>query len=140
MRFRERVARFLQGRNGLDQFSRALSYVSLAMLIVAFILQAARVQVVGNTLWWLALAVMAYGYFRIFSKNISRRSRENAKYLQLRARVTGWFRRESAHAKQLKTHRFFKCPGCGQRVRTPRGKGKIRITCPKCGTAFIRKS
>ncbi len=33
-----------------------------------------------------------------------------------------------------------KCPKCGITTRVPKGKGKIRITCPKCGEIFQRKS
>ena len=32
------------------------------------------------------------------------------------------------------------CPDCGQRVRVPRGKGKIRITCPNCKSKFDAQS
>ncbi|MBR3231854.1 MAG: hypothetical protein IKF75_04170, partial [Lachnospiraceae bacterium] len=38
--------------------------------------------------------------------------------------------------KDRKTYRYFKCPGCGQEVRVPKGKGRIRITCPKCHQSF----
>lgn len=130
----------MQGRNGADALSRALSFASLALLVLAVILQAAGAKLAGSVFWWIALAVMAAGYWRMLSKNIAARSRENNKYLSLRGRAQSFLRRERAHIKQLKTHRFFKCPACGQCVRTPRGKGKIRITCPKCGEAFIRKS
>mgnify|MGYP001122250664 CR=1 FL=1 len=33
-----------------------------------------------------------------------------------------------------------KCPGCGQKIRVPRGRGKIAIRCPKCNREFIRRS
>ena len=35
---------------------------------------------------------------------------------------------------------FFRCPSCKEVVRVPRGKGKIRITCPRCGYAFEKKT
>ena len=35
---------------------------------------------------------------------------------------------------------YFRCPQCGQQLRVPRGRGKISITCPKCGHQFIKKS
>lgn len=35
---------------------------------------------------------------------------------------------------QRKTSRFLKCPTCGQVLSVPKGKGKIRVTCPKCHT------
>ena len=140
MGFREKIARFMQGRNGPDPLSRALSFASLALIIIAIILNAANVTIGGTVLWWIALALMVACYWRILSKDITRRYRENVKYLNLRDKFLAFFRRNIAHLKQLRTHRFFKCPGCAQRVRTPRGKGKIRVTCPKCATSFVRKS
>lgn len=140
MSFRERIQRFMQGRNGSDQLSRALSLAALVVLILAVILQAAGAKVVGSVLWWIALAMMVVCYWRMLSKNVTQRYRENVKYLNLCDQVRAFFRREITHIRQLKSHRFFKCPGCGQCVRTPRGKGKIRVICPKCGTSFIRKS
>ena len=140
MNIRERIQRFMQGRNGFDQFSRALSFAALIALILAVILQSAGAGIAGGVFWWVALALMAVCYWRMLSKNVTQRYRENVKYLNLHDTVKGFFRREFSHVKQLKFHRFFKCPGCGQCVRTPRGKGKIRVICPKCGTSFIRRS
>ncbi len=140
MNFRERIARFMQGRNGPDPLSRFFSIISIIVLIAANIVHALGAKVAGSALWWLALALMVVSCFRIFSKDVTRRYRENVRYLNLRDRALGYLRREISHFKQLKTHRFFKCPKCRQRVRTPRGKGKIRIACPKCGASFIRKS
>jgi ribosomal protein L37AE/L43A len=39
-----------------------------------------------------------------------------------------------------KTHRYFKCPDCKTKLRVPKHKGKIIITCPKCKTEFKRKT
>ena len=39
-----------------------------------------------------------------------------------------------------KQYRYFRCPGCRQVVRVPRGKGKINIRCPKCSRQFIKKT
>jgi predicted RNA-binding Zn-ribbon protein involved in translation (DUF1610 family) len=39
-----------------------------------------------------------------------------------------------------KDHKYYGCPSCGQKVRVPKGAGKIRVTCPKCGTKFEKKA
>lgn len=42
--------------------------------------------------------------------------------------------------KERKTTAFLKCPNCGQILSVPKGKGKIRVTCPKCHAKMETKS
>ena len=79
-------------------------------------------------------------YFRIFSRNIQQRYAENQKYLQMTSKFRFRFNKEKNLMKQRKTHHIYSCPGCGQKVRIPRGKGKIEIECPKCHTKFVKRS
>ena len=88
---------------------------------------------------WLSLLVAAYALFRLFSRNISRRRAENAKFMQLAGPAIRWVRlRRTIHRD--KDHRYFKCPNCGQQLRVPKGKGKITVTCRSCGASFEEKS
>ena len=130
---KEKLYRFMIGRNGTDQFSRFLSYVALGLIGVNLF--------VRSTLLWLAgLAVLLYAEFRMFSRNLPRRREENAKYLALRYRVTEAVRNRRDRWRQRRDFAFFRCPECRAMLRVPRGKGKIRITCRKCGSAFDRKT
>lgn len=137
---KERFLRFMSGRYGGDQFSRFLNIASLVLIVVSMIVGACGLGMLSSVFWGLAFAAMITVIFRMFSKNTSKRYAENAKYLQLSSKVKNYFKNKASRIKQLKTHRFFKCPKCAQVVRTPKGKGKIKITCPKCGETFIRKS
>lgn len=137
---KERFMRFMEGRYGADQLSRFLNFVAIALIALSMIFGAFGLSVVYSVLWWLAVLIMLIALWRMFSKNISKRYQANVKYLTIKNNVVSFFRRKSSRIKQLKTHRFFKCPKCGQVVRTPKGKGSIRITCPKCREVFIRKS
>lgn len=130
------LMRFMAGRNGADQFARFLSIAALVILILSMFLPG----YVGTAFWVLALACLVYSYFRMFSKNTAKRYAENAKYLSVKYKLTGWFRRKKERVQQSKTYRFYRCPQCGITTRIPKGKGKIKITCPKCGNTFIRKS
>ena len=137
---KERFMRFMVGRYGADQLSRFLNFAALALIVISTILGFFRLTAAYYIIWVAALVLMGIVLWRMFSKNTSKRYQENVKYLNLKNRVTGFFRRKISRIKQRKTHRFFKCPKCGQVVRTPKGKGTIRITCPKCRETFVRKS
>ena len=87
-----------------------------------------------------ALALLIWCYVRIFSRKVAARSEENRKYLSYRNRFFGSFRLLKSCFRQRKEYAFFRCPSCREVVRVPRGKGKIRITCPRCGYAFEKKT
>ena len=126
----------MAGRYGADQFGRFLSGAALVLLIVNLFVRG----VVGQILYFLVLAVLVYNIFRMFSKNTAARYKENVAYLKVKNRVVGWYANLRRRIRESKTHRFYKCPTCKTTVRVPKGKGKIRSTCPKCGAAFVRKS
>ena len=65
---------------------------------------------------------------------------ENQKFLQHTSKIRGFFAKQKYMATQHKTHHIYKCPNCKQKIRVPKGKGKIEIRCPKCQTTFIKKS
>jgi protein-arginine kinase activator protein McsA len=77
---------------------------------------------------------------RSLSRKTSQRASENYKYFVYKNRATGWFRRLKTRWADRKEHKYFRCPQCRATVRVPRGKGKIRITCPRCKNTFIKKS
>lgn len=87
----------------------------------------------------LCWAVLVVCYLRIFSRNIYARQQENQKLLQF------WWKLKNGRAnrpsrEERKKYKVFICPTCKQKLRVPRGKGKISISCPKCGTNFIKKT
>ncbi len=132
-RFRDRVARFMYGRYGMDQLSRLTMYISLALFIITIFFH--------NTIIY-AIAVLGfiYTYYRAFSRNISKRHSENQAYLKFRYKIIGRFNNFRFRMKDRKTHKIFKCPSCSQKIRVPKGKGRISIKCPKCRIEFTRKS
>ncbi len=129
---RERMQRFMMGRNGVDDLSRFLNVVVLICIILGIF--------ISPTISTLGFLILIYHYFRIFSRNIYKRAIENKAYLQLRNRTVRWFFTQKQRFSQRKDYRFFTCPSCKQTLRVPRGKGKIALTCPKCRTEFVRKS
>lgn len=130
---KEKFMRFMSGRYGTDDFSKFL-------LIAAVVCMVANLFVRNGLLNTLALLLLIYVYFRMFSKNIQKRYGENAKYLELKNKFFSVFQKEKRTAEDRKTHHIYHCPNCKQKIRVPKGKGKICITCPKCKTEFTKKS
>ena len=131
--FKDKMARFMYGRYGMDQLSRNLSLICLVLLIVTMFVR-------NNVIYMIALVGIVYTYYRVFSRNISRRSEENEKYLKFHYKVVGKLNKIKFRITDSKTHRIFRCPSCSQKIRVPRGKGKISIKCPKCRIEFIKKT
>ena len=137
MRFRNWLSRFMAGRLGTDQLSRALNIAALALLILSIFTGGSGI---GRLIWALALACLLWGTFRSFSRNIPKRQRENAAYLNLTRNLRERIRSARERFDQRKDYRFFRCPSCRTWLRVPRGKGKLNITCRQCGERFTRST
>ena len=128
----------MQGRNGVDQFSRFTMGVALVSIVLT-IFTGTR-STLGTFLDLFGMAAIVYTYFRIFSKNISKRWQENQKYLQAMDKLRARFQKEKRMMSQRKDYHIYSCPGCGQKIRIPRGGfKKVEIECPKCHTKFIKR-
>ena len=135
---KEKFIKFMEGRYGVDGFARFTMGVALVCIVASvFFRNGSTTGAILNTV---GLAAIIYTYFRMLSRNIQKRYAENQKYLSMTAKIRQWFRKEKNMMEQRKTHHIYNCPSCGQKIRIPRGKGKIEIDCPKCHTKFIKKS
>lgn len=121
--------RIFIGRNGPDQ-------LSLGLFILAFILSLMPVTAV----FILSLAVFAISIFRMFSRNVQRRRKENLMFLRLVNKPKMWYYNLKAERTQSRLYKIFICPRCGQKLRVPRGKGKVSIKCSKCGSRLIKNT
>lgn len=130
---REKLIRFMQGRYGMDYLGRFTIILGLAAIILSLFIDSAILSI-------LAWACIIYAYFRMFSRNIYKRSSENQAFLTKTYKIRCFFARQKNMMAQRKTHHIYKCPTCKQKIRVPRGKGRIEIRCPKCNTTFIKKS
>ena len=128
-----KMMQFMQGRYGADQMGQMLSAVSMVFLIISLFSR--------NQAWFLLAVIgIVYNYFRMFSKNISKRYAENQKYLKMTAGIRRKLASWKSQLAQRKIYHIYRCPGCKQKIRVPRGRGKIEIRCPKCNTRFVKKS
>ena len=140
-RLRDAMARFMYGRNGVDQLNIAMLWTSIGADLLATILmrQQNSIAYVGLALYYGSVILWVLVLFRMFSRNLYKRQAENQKWLQARSR-----RRSAASAAKArradKDHKYFTCRQCRAICRVPVGKGKVIITCPKCGAEIHGKT
>ena len=130
---KEKLMRFMYGRYGVDTFGKFLLWSGVILMLITSIFHFRIFYVIG----W---AFVIYSYYRMFSRQTYKRALENQKFLQHTSKIRGFFAKQKYMAAQRKTHHIYKCPNCKQKIRVPKGKGKIEIRCPKCQTTFIKKS
>ncbi len=130
---KDRLQRFMYGRYGNDNLNRFISISALLFSILSIFTKGA----IANSLTFLLLFLC---FFRMLSKNIYKRQQENLSYLRIKNEITNYFKRTKLHISQRKTHRFYKCPSCKLKLRVPKGKGLITISCPKCKDSFNKKT
>ena len=130
---KERMQRFMAGRYGNDQLNQFIFIVAIISMVLEIITR-------QSLFYTLTLVLLILAYVRVFSRNINKRYEENMKFLQKKDAILNKFRRQKYYAAQRRNFHIYTCPQCKQKIRIPKGKGKISITCPKCRTSFIKKS
>ena len=102
-----RFSRFMQGRYGVDSLSRFLSVVLLVFIIVGVF-----VKIPFSGL--ITFAILVVLYWRMFSRDISKRYQENQKFLEIRDKLLGNLSSFESNLSQLKDYHIYKCPRCNQ--------------------------
>ncbi len=137
-------SRLMSGRHGTDQFSLALFVLYCVLMLFS--------SIFGNRfLFLLSIAALAFCIFRMMSRNQEQRWKENSWFLGWWNPFWHWmrnihsrFRTEQDYAamkaRDHDVYRYFRCPKCRNKLRVPKGKGKIVITCPVCHTDFMRRT
>lgn len=117
---KEKLQRFMWGRYGNDRFNQFLMIVALVCLALSFF---------GLRIFYvLALALLVYVYYRMFSRNMSKRSAENQWYLKKEMKVRSWWQRRKKLFVGHRDYKIFQCPKCGQKLRCPDTKERLRST------------
>lgn len=130
---RNKFQQFMDGRYGVDGLGKATLVITLIFLVLNMFIPKAP-------FYLLALVFLVISYFRMFSRNINKRYAENQWFESKFACIRQMFSKSKSYNEIRKTHRIFVCPNCKQKVKVPKGKGRISIHCPKCGTDFIKRS
>lgn len=134
----EKFKKFMVGRYGVDQLSNGLNFIFLLFVIIGLLSKKGLFLV-------LALIPMIYNYYRMFSKNFSKRYNENRIYTNIMAPYYNWLEKitkklQKYQNRDRKNYKYFTCKSCKQELRIPKGKGKVTITCPRCKHSFDGRS
>jgi len=132
-KIKEKMMHFMVGRYGADQFTRFL--MGITLVCIALSLFSGK-----NLFYYMGVLLLIYSYYRMFSKNHGARYKENQKYLRYEMILKNTWKSWKENRKQSKHYHIYRCPGCKQKIRIPRGKGKIAITCPSCHNEFYKRS
>ena len=132
-KLRAGLQRMMTGRHGADELSLALLIAGLVLSIIGSFTHLGLLGLVS-------MALYIYGIFRMFSRNIQKRSEENQKYLSIVHGSSGSVRQFFVRLKNIRKYKYFKCPECHSRLRLPRKVGEVTVTCGKCHHAFKQKA
>ena len=115
---------FMLGRYGSDKLNTWLLGAGIVLMLIGSVF--GKKFAVASWCSLLSYVPLFWCIFRMYSRNIEARRRENAAFVNFFHRIKD------------KEYRYFRCPRCHQTVRVPRGRGKINIRCPKCSERFIK--
>lgn len=127
---------FMRGRCGLDELGRtALALCGILAFVSIF-----TKGLIKSAVKLTSVGLLVLSGVRALSKDLAIRRVENSRFLALTER----FRKKATLTRIRLTqggrYRFYTCPGCKAQLRIPRGKGRVTITCPKCGETFRGRS
>lgn len=141
---KQKLKQFFTGRYGGDPLNTVICVTALAAFAAGSVIGAVRnlpCALIAALFYVISAAALGFSFFRMLSRNLEARKRENDWFAEkVVAPIKRWRGGLDTKRRQKSTHKFFKCPKCRQTVRVPRGKGKIKITCPKCGEVFIKET
>jgi len=142
------VTEFMMGRYGYDEFSKFLIVLSMLLLVVTAVFNI-------KILYLVAILIMAFAYYRMGSKRIKARKRENDFYLNMIVYKLFPKKKAAAEALMEKTVKYstfeksqelgeddivyqcYKCRGCGQEIKLESGQGVVKVICPECGNSLV---
>lgn len=129
----ERVNKWMTGRNGSDELGTTALGLSIVALLVSLIARLRWLDII-------ALALALYSCWRLISKNVSQRRKENRIFLSKIGPIGQWIKNPHASFEEARAYKHLTCPACQKKMRVPRGKGKMRVTCPACHKKFDARS
>lgn len=120
----------MYGRYGTDTLGKVMTFFYIGWILLFSVLSFFVDSVWFSLFYWVSTtAMLIWIFFRMFSRNISARRRENERFC-------GFFRLRRNKFRDRKTHVYRKCRKCGAVLRLPKSKGKHYVVCPRCKNRF----
>ncbi len=138
-KIKQALVKFFWGRYGVDKLGYTIVIISLIMSFVSTVL-ASKFFIPSLILQLISYGLLVWALFRVLSKNRPARYRENMMFQNLCKMIKKWFKLQFCKLRDIRTHKYFSCPKCGNNLRLPKGRGEIVITCPVCKTRFDAKT
>lgn len=132
MKYQKLINQLLRGYNGID----SLFYVNLILIIVCIVL---NIFINNFFLSLIQLLLIILIVFRIFSKNISARQKENRLFENIIRTPKKKIKLYWNIIKNYNHALYKKCPYCKQMIKLPLKKGKHDVICPTCKKKFTVK-
>lgn len=132
-RFRLWLMRFFAGRRGLDELGIATYVTGLFLYFVALFTRSSLLSTLSFALW-------IFGIFRMLSKNLVKRAKENEWFLKWFTPLKKKFSQARVRFKNRKIYKYYRCPQCKCWLKLPRGIGEKTVTCGSCGAVFKKKA
>ena len=135
---KEKFFRFMSGRYGMygvDHLSWTLLFAYIAVSFVSGFIPNVWVRL---ALRLLGLSFVAYMVFRLLSRNLYSRRKENAAFKKGFDKIKAFFKLQRDRIRNIKKYRYRKCPHCKAvlQLPLPKKKGKNSVVCPKCRERF----
>lgn len=128
------LQRFMIGRYGvMDELSKLLFGLSIGSTLLSMFTGSIIIRSIS-------LVLPLIFFYRTFSKNIRKRYGENIRFLRFWNPIKNKVKNRINRIRGLREYKYYNCENCGQKLRVPRGKGKVSIKCPKCHVRMIKKT
>lgn len=124
-----KIAGFMYGRYGSDKLNIFIFVLWFIVAVIGIFTRSFIVSIIE-------ILLIVLIFFRTFSRNIPKRQEENRKFIYIFQKVKSFFVLQGKKIKDIRTHRYIKCPYCRSQLRVKKRRGKHRIRCPKCGEEF----
>ena len=124
MNFIRKIIRFMYGRYGVDDLYKFLFKCFFCLVLINLIFH-------NTILFYIELLIFVITFYRVLSKNIYKRRRENEKFLNFKKNMLKPFTNIKRNYRDRKQYVYKKCHNCKTTLRLPL-PSKIGINHVKC--------